>query len=596
MSIVFGQPGGLESRVAPVIALPDGSERIPTEIVLALPDGSERVLWRRTRRVVPASITTSEPPPPPDNTPYAFQTMMSMNTNGKRGMRPVLSTYDPDYMAEYAASLDGSMQFRTVREALEGAPTGAGGAWNWETDGNLKWLDQIAEQYWFKSFIVETRAAFLAGGDFGSSWEAKSRYRIAKWMQRFGDGRTMAIITPGNEPDNPSTDGSWGQVGPGTVAQRLGRYLNLCRWVREELHTGPQAYPDTNPVFPAKCAIIGPTWAFGDLADGGPGAFRADEFLHLNDGEVMDYWDAMDGHWHFAAATRMPGWNGTAETAPSATAFSPYNMSQAIIAVNAVREAAGKPARWIPITTTESGYPINTTYGTWSATANREKLIRVRLANHHAQFHRWGVSLWTVYSWKLSEKSIDYNLVNNAYGEREGWKTILEISDPKQYSMDRFIGGVIPVPNKGQDEYWRSSDWIVFVNGTSAPSGTPPTYGFSEYNRVTMDGTKIRCTSGNNNIIHMPIYLTQVGRPFDLVANVVVSGGAKARLCAYGYDKTKMHAGVTDVTSTSRTLNVRFTPVQHENPYLPNPAYVDFWLEHNGVGTVDFSGFKIIPS
>ncbi len=596
MSIVFGQTGGLESRVAPVIALPDGSERIPTEIVLALPDGSERILWRRTRRTVPASITTTDHPPPPDQTPYAFQTIMSLNSNGKRGMRPGLSTYDQKYIAELSSSLNGSMQFRTVREAMEGAPTVAGGAWNWESDGNLAWFDRIASQPWFKSYIVETRAAFLAGGNFGDSWEAKVRYRLAKWLQRFGNGRTMAIITPGNEPDNPSGDGVWGQVGPGTVAQRLGRYLDLCRWAREELHTGPQAYPDTNPVFPAKCALIGPTWAFGDLADGGPGAFRVDEFLHLNDGEVMDYWDAMDGHWHVAAATRMPDWNGSTESAPSTTAFSPYNMSQAIIAVNAVREAAGKPARWIPITTTEAGYPINTGYGTWSTASQREALSRVRLANHHAQFHRWGICLWTVYSWKLSAKSIDYNLVSPSYVEREGWNTVLEIADPAQYSMDRFIGGVIPVPNKGQDEYWRASDFLVYVSGTSNPSGTYPSFGISEYNRVTMDGTKIRCTAGNNNRVHMPIYLTQIGRPFDLVANVVVSGGATARLCAYGHDKTKMHAQVTDVTTTSRTLSVRFTPVQHTNPYLPNPAYVDFWIEHNGVGSAEFSGFKILPA
>ena len=480
------------------------------------------------------------------NTPIPVVSIAAIELNGKKLARVNAPAYQSGYLAACAAKLPSHIRY--FRENSEGMPSTAGVAYNWSSTA-CSWVGTMAAEPFFKGYVWETLGdGLMAADNWGATGEAQVRWRCRQLIDHLGTN-LKAILVPGNEPDNLPFYNANYAVGSVSQATALDRMLTMARIVYEERGSSP-------------VALMGPSLAFPTWS-GGAGVFNMIDLLGRNNNEILGYLDGIDTHPHTGECTRWHNFDGSA---PSDGALSSHHVGRVLAAL-------GVQLPWTPF---ESGYAFdnNEADGTNS---------KYRFGSHFCALLRYACSWWSLYCHAQSgHDAMNISEPTPPFAKRAWYDAATQISEPTQYLLP--ADGQLTITAKTSTAF-QAPPWIVCAPHDS--TGFPV-----EFSRVTMTAGNIHCASGGRNIVARPIWLPATGSR-TITATVTIAGGGTAKLCAYGFDKLNMLAESIKTITTTGTYGVTFTPRQHGNPLIPDPGYVLVWLDHNGVGSVDWSNISI---
>ena len=468
----------------------------------------------------------------------------AINLNAKKVARLSAPGYQPGYLDAVQAKLPN--HFKSFRENCEGMPSTAGVPYNWSGTA-CSWVDEMVGKSFFAGggFVFEPLGSnLMSANGWNSTGEAQVRWRLRQLIDHLGSNLD-GLILPGNECD---AGGGYALFSSGgaTLSQAMDRMLDVARMTYEERGSSP-------------IALLGPSLAFSNWS-GGAGEFTLMDLLSRNSNQIMGYIDGLDWHPHTAACTRWHNFDGSA---PIDSAYSPHHVGR-------VLNALGIPKPACPF---ESGYA----WDNWDVNGLNAKY---RFGSHFCALLRYATSWWSLYAHAASgHDEMNISEATPPFAKRAWYDAATLISEPTQYM--RPADGQLSIVAKPSTAF-NDPPWIVCAPHTGA--GFP-----TEFSRVTITNGNIHCAAGGRNIVARPVWLPDLSAR-QVSVSAVVSGGAQAKLCVYGFDKLNMLAETVQSITTSGNYTVEFQPRLHGNPRIPDPNYVLVWLDHNGTGVVDWAG------
>lgn len=269
-----------------------------------------------------------------------------------------------------------------------------------------------------------------------------------------------------------------------------------------------------------------------------------------------------------------------------------------------------EPGLILPFIADESAIPHygweGNTYSGWETWVNGGTLTQLDFMRKMQQgtliccILQWAVSLYCGYAMHTGDDHYEWRRPVNGppwyvYESYNHWKTLI---DYRRYDIDLLTDGYVPITAKTWQEINDPKDIIIQIPTRGQPvatyaSGNPM---FNELAQTTFEDDLITLSPGAFKVLSRPVWLRQI-RPHTFSANLNVTGGGKARLVVMGHDKTdgRVRAVSPEVSNSDVNISVDFTPVQHRNQYfIYDPAYAVLKVEHNGVGSVEVSDWRIV--
>jgi len=550
-------------------------------------------------------------PVEPLSVDLSLQDMMLWNTN-----------FDDTHTATYNTVLTEKFSpnigfVAGIREGAYGAPAGSATTphpvYNWTGTG-LNWLRTIHSQPWMQGrwLLIQPLGSVVYEGvpPYETAWESNLRWRFYNLAKQFPTSAGIRGWLHTNEPDNVGSAGQGvnmlrdftNKTSDAALAASLERNVRYARVQYEQLRGINQPANMMLPEHPG--FIAGPTGAFPSYTRRSTSShlWSVADILKYNAGEVLDYYEAVDYHFHNVGMYRIETFT---DAPPSEGAYSPYHIWRAMNEANTLRVAGGKAKRQLPLVTSETGWgEENWAYyppgGITSGSTFYPDLEAYKGYKLGAQFccaHWYGFSMWVWYTLAHSYAPTDYNSLKTNYAEKKHYATIIDIHDWRKYDINNFTTYPLNFSAKTWEQFNRPYTWAIHYDASRYPTASdfPPAIPFPEWRVITFGNNSLTMAarSGSRNLAYRPIYLRSLA-PHVFEVDVTVSGGASVKLRARGYDKRNGLAQVVDASTTSRTLRVQFKPQQHNmGRGLPDPAYVLIALDHNGTGTATWSNARI---
>lgn len=479
---------------------------------------------------------------------------------------------------------------------------------DWDSKA-LLWLRDIHKQPWMQGrrMLLEPLATTVPVGNpaYGAEWEKNMRWKYYVLARQFPDQeKGIWGWIHANEPDNFSMQGLkfiqdfTEKRSKEAVEASLRRNVTYARCMFEQLRGINQPAEMKAPPHPG--FLVGPAGAFSMEVNHGSAFWSPRQFLTYNGGEVLDYYDAIDYHFHNYVASTVETFD---DQKPDAT-LSPYHVWRAMEEANKARLAAGKPARLLPLVTGEDGWGEKNWASVGEARITDDARFYpdlqaykgYKLAGQFCGVHWYGVSMWANYAVANSHARTDYNLLGKDYQPKSHYHVAVDIQDWRKYDIHNLEKYPLAFAAKDWKSFNRPYTWAVHYDASRFPTADdlPPAIPFPAWRTVRFqDGSVSMGPSDTRNLVYRPIYLRRLV-PHRFLVDVKVSEGATVKLRARGYDKLNGLAQVLDTSKESRTLSVEFTPRQHAmGRELPDPAYVLIALDHDGKGTVTWSNPRI---
>ncbi len=501
-----------------------------------------------------------------------------------------------------------------VREGILGPPstkTAPRPVWNWD---RMAWARDIHEQPWMRGrgLLVEPTGSTVYEGEpaYAAEWERNIRWKHYMLATRFPThhGGIIGWLHT-NEPDNLPLPGQGhafvrdfaDKMSAEARAASIERNVRYARVVYEQLRAIQQPPEMRAPAHPG--FFVGPCGAYPSYAcEGTPNqAWSAAQFLSYNAGEVIDYYDGIDWHYHNVGSSEIESFDDE----PPRHLYSPYHVWHALADANSARMAAGKAPRPRPMVTGETGwgeknvsyYPPGRRGDTSVYYPDLEAYKGYKLGTQLCGLHWFGISMWAYYSLADSHAPTDYNSLSDAYEPKSHHAVALDIQDWRRYDINGLDKHPLEFAQKPWQDFNRPYSWAVHYAASRYPTAAdfPPAPAFPEWRTVTFrDGSLEMGPRDGRNLVYRPIYLRRLV-PHRFEVDVTLTGGAKVKLRARGFDKLDGLAQVVDARQANGTLRVTFTPRQHEMGHgLPDPAYVLIALDHDGQGTAIWSRPRLI--
>jgi hypothetical protein len=479
---------------------------------------------------------------------------------------------------------------------------------DWDSKA-LRWLRDIHKQPWMqgRGMLLEPLATTVPIGDppFGAEWEKNMRWKYYVLAKQFPEQeKGIWGWIHANEPDNFGMQGLKfiqdfsDKRSNEAVEASVRRNVMYARCMFEQLRGINQPADMKAPAHPG--FLIGPAGAFAMDTKHGPALWSPRQFLSYNGGEVLDYYDAVDYHFHNYVASTVE----TFDDQKPATALSPYHVWRAMQDANSVRVAAGKSPRLLPLVTGEDGWGERNWSSVGQATSSEAAQFYpdlpaykgYKLAGQFCGVHWYGLSMWANYAVANSHARTDYNLLGKDYRPKLHYEVAVDIQDWRKYDIKNLKKYPLAFAAKDWRSFNRPYTWAVHYDASRFPTADdlPPAIPFPAWRTVKFQDRSVSmAASENRNLVYRPVYLRRLV-PHRFLVDVRVSDGATVKLRARGYDKLNGLAQALDTSKESRTLSVEFTPRQHNmGRDLPDPAYVLIALDHDGKGTATWSNPRI---
>jgi hypothetical protein len=294
--------------------------------------------------------------------------------------------------------------------------------------------------------------------------------------------------------------------------------------------------------------------------------------------------DAFQFHGHVRQDYIPNPWTGAV---PGASEISPYHYWKCSQDIKTFRAANGLPDVTRPLLSTESGIPYS---GNGAVTTGRTDIYQLRrmkygmvvLGNLY-----YGVCLVNFYAVGRSA-ALEFNTIDPANDTTYFGSLGQRDADFAVQALDmREASDSISFPTKTWVDYWKG--WQVWFNQNQDPiDGDTTVCPFAEWNRVTFASNTVTMNAGGRNVVAIKKNCGRGEHTFRVHLRLVGTG-SQACLRVSGHDKlnglnlvsSQILSGPTDWT----TVEVSFTPRQHGNRRLPDPAYAVLMIDHNGTGT-----------
>lgn len=328
--------------------------------------------------------------------------------------------------------------------------------------------------------------------------------------------------------------------------------------------------------------------------------WSAKELLPRHGGEILDYYDGIDWHYHCVGSSEIESFDDQ----PPKHMYSPFHVWHALDDAHAARQAAGKPQRLPPMVTGETGwgeknvsyYPPGARMAKSVYYPDLEAYKGYKLGTQFCGLHWFGFSMWAYYSLVNSHAPTDYNSLSKDYTPKSHYAVTVDIQDWRKYDINNLDQYPLGFAAKPWQDYNRPYTWAIHYAASRYPTAAdfPPAPAFPEWRAVTfLNGALEMAAREGRNLAYRPLYLRRLV-PHRFEVDVQLSGGATVKLRARGYDKLDGRAQIVDTSKQSRTLRVEFTPRQHGmGRGLPDPAYVLIALDHDGTGTATWSNPRL---
>lgn len=439
------------------------------------------------------------------------------------------------------------------------------------TSGGEPWLTQVK--------FTNMNVAMVLGPNEIDAWVNARLYYAAD-----------AECSGGSAPDEATRAGVANLAGTAGLSRLLLRLRDHLRhyyeWMRE-----------FRPDIGVACASVIQT-----NVDRGTREFTIYELLKFTNsgsgltaqGNINDVCDVHQFHNHQRQWIIPDFWAGSTSIANSQ--ISAYHYWTAQQQVQAWRASNGLPDNTRPLIATEVG---SNYFEEGAVTAGRTDLHQLRSLRYGELVIGplfWGCCMVHFYSVGLSPQAGQNVIENNAYFVDNAGKAdadyVAVIEDWRETTDD------IPFVAKGWQDFWDPRTWVVgFLQQQDPIDGGPSVCPFVEWNRVSMPGSVVTMSPGGRN--HL-VRKKNLRRGEHVFSAEIKLDNANSRACvsAHGYDKlnglavarSTVLVGVNDWT----TVSVSFTPRQHGNPRVPDPATCVLMIDHNGTGTCQVRNPKIL--
>ena len=461
---------------------------------------------------------------------------------------------------------------------------------------------------WSAAKVTNARAIIRKLADHSPN--ARGRFGVRVWLGPNGGDLN---------PDNIS------RTDVDRVNVAIARFVQLDRARWEELR-GPSA-PFKHPGI-----LTSTTMSAQALRGDAGGTFRAPAYLTYNNGEVLNYIDAVACTNHHRNMSHEDG-PGLVGAPPHGGINSFYWLWKAIKAGQA---AYGAGAPLVPILCTEwgnglkAGGYVGTPTGDWltdDLTLNGKNILRTyRMGLAVNALFYWGISLGCYYSLAFSpaelatgsgtelERSRGTNGTQNLF-YTSGGSALIGHQPERDFfgrvmDMRRYVlppDGIIPIPTKTwqldladlDNGYHVPYTWAVCATAYNAPDGgSLNVQPWKQWLTVTFPGGGeiVSTEQAVQKIICRPVFLPRHTQ-WTVKADIMCTGGGLARIAVRGYDLLDGEALTISSSATSvySTVSVSFRPRGH-NLRLPNAARAVIVLHHNGVGVARFKNVVVYPT
>ena len=234
--------------------------------------------------------------------------------------------------------------------------------------------------------------------------------------------------------------------------------------------------------------------------------WSAKDLLPYNGGEILDYYEGIDWHYHCIGSSEIESFDDQ----PPTHIYSPYHVWHALDDAHAVRTAAGRPARLLPMVTGETGWGEKNVayYPPVRRTAQSvyypdlEAYKGFKLGTQLCGLHWFGMSMWVDYSLVNSHAPTDYNSLAKDYSEKSHHSVTVDIQDWRKYDINSLAAYPLQFAAKPWQEYNRPYTWAIHQAASRYPTAAdfPPAIAFPESRAVSFQAGPFRWTHATDEI------------------------------------------------------------------------------------------------
>ena len=307
--------------------------------------------------------------------------------------------------------------------------------------------------------------------------------------------------------------------------------------------------------------------------------------------------DAHQIHPHMRQGILVNPWSATAAATQMSGLISEWHYWTAQAQVQTWRAANGYANNIRPLLATETGQAYSGNGANLGSRTDIHQLRSLKYGQLAIGPLFYGACLNSFYSVGLSP-AVDAQGVAGAFNlllnDSSAWFTDTASKKDADYVAVSFnfseTSDQIPFVSKAWKDYWNHKTWLVWMaNQQQTPLGTDiNTCPFPEWNRVTFTSNQVAMAAGGRNVIAHAKQLRRGVHTFKAEVKLN-NAGSQAALYVTGYDKLNGLASVKSNTLVGvqdwTLLSCSFSPRQHGNPRVPDPAIAVLRVEHNGTGT-----------